>query len=94
MIHDILWYAAGIIVFAFYYLYIFETLPKIRKYRKLNLRDWGFGAFQPFRNLHEYRDICEQNNESILWYRAQIYLLYGFIGVVLLGALITYFLYS
>ena len=51
MLHDILWYTIVSIVFASWYLYIFETLSKIRKYRSLYLRDWGFGAFQPFKNL-------------------------------------------
>ncbi len=94
MIHDFIWYTAGAIVFASYYLYIFETLAKIRKYRKLNFSDYGFGAFQPFRNMHEYRDICERNNENLLWYKAQIYLLYSFVVVGLLGVLIPFILYQ
>ena len=85
MLHDILWYALGIIVFASWYLYIFETLPKIRKHRTIYLRDWGFSAFQPLKNLKEYKAICEQENKSLIWYRAQLYLLCSFIGVVLLS---------
>jgi hypothetical protein len=75
--HDFFWYTAVTIVFASWYLYIFETLPKIRKRRTIYLRDWGFGAFQPFKNLIEYKQICEQENQTLTWYKAQIYLIYA-----------------
>ena len=79
MLHDILWYIILFIVFAGWYLYIFETLPKIRKRRTVYLRDWGFGAFQPLKNLNEYRNICEEENESLIWYKVQLLLLFSFI---------------
>jgi len=85
MIHDILWYVLGFIAFASWYLYIFETLPKIRKRRTIYLRDWGFSAFQPLKNLNEYKNICEQDNESLIWYKAQLYLLFSFIGIGVLS---------
>jgi len=88
MLHDILWYALGITVFASWYLYIFETLPKIRKRRTIYLSDWGFSAFKPMKNLNEYKDICEQENKSLIWYRAQQYLILAFIGIAILWILI------
>ena len=78
--HDYLWYAMGAIVFLNWYLYYFEVLPKIKKYRQLYLRDWGFSAFHPLNNLNEYRDICEKENESLIWYNTQRYSLYIFVG--------------
>lgn len=81
----ILWYLLGFITFASWYLYVFETLSKIRRRRNIYLRDWGFSAFQPMKNLKEYRDICEQENESLKWYKAQVYLSYSFIGVVMVS---------
>ena len=84
MLHDIIWYIILFIVFAGWYLYIFETLPKIRKRRIVHLRDWGFSAFQPFKNLSEYRNICEEENESLVWYKVQLYLLFSFIGMCML----------
>ena len=81
MLNDFLGQTAVIIVLASWYLYVFETLSKIRKYRKLKMRDWGFGAFQPFKNLMEYKQICERNNDSLLWYKAQIYLFYAFLSL-------------
>ena len=85
-----MWNTGIVIVLASIYLYIFETLAKIGKYRNLNLSDWGFGAFQPFENLHEYRNICERNNETLLWYKIQIYLFYAFIGTGFIGMIVSY----
>lgn len=85
MLHDILWYALGIIVFASWYLYIFEILPQIRERRTIYLRDWGFSPFQPLKNLNEYRGICEQEDKSLIWYRVQLYLLFAFIGIGMLS---------
>jgi hypothetical protein len=85
MIDDILWYTLVFIIIAIWYLYIFETLPNIRKHRTIYLRDWGFSAFQPLKNLFEYRTICEQEDKSLIWYKAQLYLLYSFIGIFLLS---------
>lgn len=90
MFQTFIWDIGGIIVLASLYLYIFETLPKIRKFRNLDLSDWGFGAFQPFKNLHEYKVICERYNENLLWYKAQIYLFYAFVGTSLVGFLVPY----
>jgi len=73
------------ITFASWYLYVFETLPKIRKRRTIYLRDWGFSAFQPLKNLNEYKNICEQQNESLIWYKAQLFFIYSFIAVGLLS---------
>ena len=88
MFDKFLEYTAVTIVFASYYLYIFETLPKIRKHRRIYLRDWGFGL--PFKNLFEYKQICEQENKSLIWYKAQLYLIYAFVGIIILF-LITLF---
>ena len=85
MIQDLLWYLLGFITFAYWYLYLFETLPKIRKRRTIYLRDWGFSAFQTYKNLNEYKEICEQQNESLIWYKAQVYLIYSFVAVGLLS---------
>jgi hypothetical protein len=84
-LQDLIWNIGIVIIGAIYYLYIFETLAKIRKVRKLNLSDWGFGAFQPYRNLFEYKEICERNNENLIWYKAQIYLVYAFVALMIIG---------
>ena len=86
--NDILWSITGIITFVSWYLYVFETLPKIRKHRNVYLRDWGFSVFQPARNLTEYKKICEEENQSLIWYKAQIYLVFAFIGVGLISIFI------
>ena len=88
MLQDILWYIIVFIALAGWYLYIFETLPKIRKRRTVYLRDWGFSAFQPLKNLDEYRDICEEENESLIWYKVQLYLLFSFVGIGILSIVI------
>jgi hypothetical protein len=79
--HDSLWYMLGIIAFVNWYLYVFETLSKIRKYRTIYLSDWGFSAFKPLKNLNEYKEICERENESLVWYKIQIFLLFSFICI-------------
>ena len=66
MTDDILWYTLVFIILAVWYLYIFETLPNIRKRRNIYLRNWGFGAFQPLKNLFEYKIICEQENKNLI----------------------------
>ena len=93
IIDDISWYTLVFIIFAIWYLYIFEILPNIRKHRTIYLRDWGFGAFQPLKNLFEYKTICEQENKSLIWYKTQIYLLYSFVGVLLLSILTMYIIH-
>jgi hypothetical protein len=82
MIDKFLAYTAVTIVFALYYLYIFEALPTIRKRRIIYLRDWGFGL--PFKNLFEYKQICEQENHPLVLYKAQLYLIYAFLGTSIL----------
>ncbi|CAB1058291.1 hypothetical protein D1BOALGB6SA_3047 [Olavius sp. associated proteobacterium Delta 1] len=89
MINKFLGYTAITIVFALYYLYIFETLSKIRERRIIYLRDWGFGL--PFKNLFEYRQICEQENYPLIWYKAQLYLIYAFLGTIILFVITSFF---
>ena len=86
--HDSLWYILGLIALASWCLYAFETLPKIRKRRTIYLSDWGFSPFKPLKNLNEYKNICEQENKSLIWYRAQLYLILAFMGIGILWILI------
>jgi len=51
--HDFLWYLLCIIAILNWWLYITRILPKLREYRTIYLRDWGFSLFQPLKNLKE-----------------------------------------
>ncbi len=71
-------YLIGFIVLLGWYLYVTTVLPKLRSRRKLFLRDWGFSPFQPMKNLFEYKAICERENESLIWFKIQIFLIVTF----------------
>ena len=90
IIENFLWYAAVTIILAYWYLHVVETLPKIRKYRKVYLRDWGFLGLS-FTNLIEYKEICLRENESLLWFKVQLYLIYAFVGIILFSVIILIF---
>jgi hypothetical protein len=86
--HDILWYLFSFMAFASWCLYVFEMLPKIRKQRAIYLRDWGFSAFKPLQNINEYKKICEKENQSLIWYKVQLFLIYSFIVIGLVEIII------
>jgi len=63
------------------------VLPKLRGRRKLFLRDWGFSLFQPIKNLFEYKTICERENESLIWFKIQVFLGVAFFVVAFIDIL-------
>jgi len=88
--HDFLWYLLCIIAILNWWLYITRILPKLREYRAIYLRDWGFSLFQPLKNLKEYRSICSKEDIPLTWFNTQVFLLAVFIVIAVISAFIAF----
>ncbi|RJP85300.1 MAG: hypothetical protein C4518_16915 [Desulfobacteraceae bacterium] len=84
---DAIWQMLLIDGVANWLIYVAVILPKVREKRAINLRDRGFWAGNPVKTLMEYKEICEEDNESTLWFQIQIclifvFMLFCFFGII------------
>jgi hypothetical protein len=73
------WYIIVALALANWWIYISFVLPKVRRNRTIYLRDWGFGIGTPFKTLIEYKELCERDNEPLIWFKVQIFLIFAFV---------------
>jgi hypothetical protein len=85
---DLVWNICVSIVITIWIIHVFKILPKVRKTRTIYLRDWGFG-FGAYKVFFEYKALCQKDNESLIWYKTQIYLFWAFIFI---GFILTWVL--
>jgi len=81
---DLVWNICGSIVITIWIIHVLKILPKVRKTRTIYLRDWGFG-FGAYKVFFEYKELCQKDNESLIWYKTQIYLFFTFILICLIS---------
>lgn len=84
--NDFLWHIVFALALANWFIYILMILPKIRSSRTIYLKDWGFGT--PFKNLIEYKELCKKDNESLIWFKIQVAMIFSFIVFGLLSTLV------
>jgi hypothetical protein len=78
--NDFAWYIIVALALANWWLYVSVVLPKVRKNRRIYLRDWGVGIGAPFKTLIEYKGLCERDNEPLFWFNVQVFLIAAFIS--------------
>jgi len=82
---DSIWQILLIDGIANWLIYVAVILPKVREKRAINLRDRDFWSGNPVKTLMEYKELCEKDNESTLWFHVQICLIFVFVLFCFLG---------
>ena len=86
MSHSI-WQILMIVVVANWLIYVAVILPKVRGKRTPSVRDREDGLENPVKTLMEYKELCEKDNESTIWFQVQlclvsVFVLFCFLGVM------------
>ena len=84
---DSIWQILMIVVIANWLIYVAAILPKVREKRSKDFRDKGAGPGNPLKILMAYKELCEKDNESTIWFQVQICLIFVFVLFCVLGIL-------
>ena len=84
---DSIWQILMIIVIANWLIYVAVILPKVREKRPTDFRDRGVGSGNPLKILMKYKERCEKDNESTIWFQVQLCLIFVFFLFCALGIL-------